>query len=87
MTLVITDVDVTRPPVVGRLMAEAGILIPASPAHSGTVVEWSTAIAGRTPKVAPANRTMVASTTRRLADVLPMPASSWALVTVLPFQP
>src|SRR6476469_1840115 len=75
MTLVMTEADVTRPPVVGRLMTEAGILVWASPAQSGSAVEWPApagvvAMAGPAPRIPPVNRTMVASTVSRRALAL-----------------
>ncbi|WP_307135331.1 hypothetical protein [Streptomyces aurantiacus] len=79
-----TEADTTRPPVVGRLMADDGILIRSSPAHPGTVVEWSApvevvaivsavAVAGSAPRnrVPPANRTMAATTASRRVLALP----------------
>jgi hypothetical protein len=67
-TLVMAAVDSTRPPVVGRLIAEAGIVIPSSAAHRGTVGEApADAVAGPAPNspVAPVRMTAAASTARR----------------------
>src|SRR4051794_31852641 len=102
-TLVMTDVDATRPPVVGRLMTDAGMLIRASPAHPGTVVAWPAsvevvAVAAEIPRnwVAPASSATVATTASRrllvpLADGLLTLASSPSLVgmgkPVLPVRP
>src|SRR3569833_4442040 len=68
MTLVLTEVDVTRPPCVGRLMTDAGIVIWSSAAQSGAAVEeydpaGGVAVAEAAPRIwgAPADRIMVAS--------------------------
>jgi hypothetical protein len=66
--LVMSAVDVTRPPVVGRLIAEAGIRMPSSAAHRGTVGEGSAdAVAGPAPssRIAHASTTATAGTARR----------------------
>src|SRR3569833_170619 len=72
MTLVLTEVDVTRPPCVGRLMTDAGIVIWSSAAQSGAAVEeydpaGVVAVAEAAPRIwgAPADRIMVASRTSR----------------------